>query len=134
GIESVAGAAGGCAASAERPRQASARWVSQRPLGRERRRRQVFEQDRRHLLDKGSRGPGAARLVLPARRSAREPLVLVRRTLGDAELARGAGLIHALLDALFGMPDALGELAAVRRAESARRTGRHVVLIERLEP
>src|SRR6516162_5251433 len=76
---------------------------------------------------------GAARLVL-SRRRAGQPPVLVRRGLRDVEIARSAGLILPLLDALFGVPDPVREVATVGHAEGARRAGRHIVPVECLDP
>ena len=43
-------------------------------------------------------------------------------------------LIDALLDALLGVSDAVCEVAAVGHAEGTRRAGRHLILVERLDP
>src|SRR5439155_27049389 len=98
---------------------------SKRLLWRQRRRRHVLEFDGGHMLDKGGGVSRAARLV-PARRRTGEAAILVRFALRHFEIARRAGLLGPLLDALFGMPDAVGKLAAVWYPERARRAGEHV--------
>ena len=85
------------------------------------------------MLDKGGRVARGTRLVLPRWRAGEAP-VLIRWRFWYVEIARSADLIDALLDALPGMFDPLGQLAAVGNAKGTRRTGRQVVFVERLEP
>src|SRR5271155_6093879 len=85
------------------------------------------------MLDKRGGVARAARLVL-ARRRTGEAVVLVGLALRQVEIARRAGLVHALLDAFLGPADAVREFAAIGNAERTRRTGEHIVLVQRFDP
>jgi hypothetical protein len=64
------------------------------------------------VLDKCSGVSCAARLVLAPGRTG-EAAILVGLALRHLELARCAELIRALLNAFFGMPNAVCEFAAI---------------------
>src|SRR5271155_4264038 len=85
------------------------------------------------MLDKRGGVARTARLVL-ARRRAGETAILVGLALRQVEIACGAGLVRALLDAFLGPADAVRELTAIGNAERTRRTGQHIVLVQRFDP